>query len=131
MAESGSSEAEVYAFIQNKIDSVPHLEALLLLWNTRPDSWPIDDLARRLYVERSAAQQLLEDLRRQGLVDAVPDDPSRYCYLSKPEDSDGLIAAVDRTYRRQIIPVSTMIHSKASPAVRDFARAFRFTKERP
>jgi len=36
---------------------------------------------------------------------------------------------VDETYRREVVRVSTLIHSKPSSPVRDFARAFRFTKE--
>jgi hypothetical protein len=36
----------------------------------------------------------------------------------------------EAVYRRQIVRISTLIHSKPSSAVRDFARAFRFTKEK-
>jgi hypothetical protein len=31
-----TTKKEVDQFILDEIDSVPHLEALLLLWNTRP-----------------------------------------------------------------------------------------------
>ena len=34
MTEIGSEERELYEFVLNQIDSVPHLEALLLLWNS-------------------------------------------------------------------------------------------------
>ena len=40
------------------------------------------------------------------------------------------MAAVDTTYRRELIRVSRLIHSKPSAAVREFARAFRLKKER-
>jgi len=40
-----------------------------------------------------------------------------------------LMEEVDRTYRRELVRISRMIHSKASPAVREFARAFKFKKD--
>jgi hypothetical protein len=36
---------------------------------------------------------------------------------------------VDATYRRELVRISSMIHSKPSPAVRQFARAFRLKKD--
>jgi hypothetical protein len=60
----------------------------------------------------------------------VPGESELYCYDSRSEETDRVIASLDRMYRRQVVGISTIIHSKASSAVRDFARAFRFTKER-
>jgi hypothetical protein len=40
-----------------------------------------------------------------------------------------LMEELDRTYKRELVRISRMIHSKASPAVREFARAFKFTKD--
>lgn len=122
-----SGESEVQRFITSKIDSVPHLEALLLLWNTRPQNWTAENVAARLYIAPNEANNLLQDLCSEGLIIAGPE---QYCYQSTVGDLDELIEAVDRTYRREIVCVSKMIHSKAPTAVRDFARAFRFTKEK-
>ena len=122
-------DAEVSQFLLERIDSVPHLEALLLLWNSRPKLWQADELAGRLYVDGEVALRLLQDLARQQLIDSDTGSPERYCYRDDPADRSRLIGMVDETYRRQIVRVSTLIHSKASSPVRDFARAFRFTKE--
>jgi DNA-binding MurR/RpiR family transcriptional regulator len=131
MTESGPAERQVYEFILDNIDSVPHLEALLLLWNSRPQKWCAEEVAKRLYVDPSIAQNLLDDLSRAGLIVALAPSPERqYHYESKASPSDALIEAVDSAYRRQVVRISTLIHSKASSAVRDFARAFRFTKEK-
>lgn len=130
MTENRPDEKEVFAFILEKVESVPHLEALLLLWNTRPKGWSEADLAQRLYVNRDAARRLLQDLVRVGLIGSMPDGVETYSYRSESQAEDSMIEAVDRTYRRQIVRVSTMIHSKGSTAVRDFARAFRFTKDK-
>jgi predicted transcriptional regulator len=125
----GPGENEIYAFISECIDSVPHLEALLLLWNTRPKRWSAAEIAERLYVNEGAARKLLQDLHRDSLVSVASGKVEEYGYRTESEASDALISAVDETYRRDVVRVSTLIHSKAPSAVRDFARAFRFKKE--
>jgi hypothetical protein len=130
LTENQQSEKEVYQFILEEIDSVPHLEALLLMWNSRPKSWAQDELAERLYVSPSVAQTLLQDLMRQRLVIASESSPERYTYDSGLPDRNRLIGLLDAIYRKQIVGISTLIHSKPSSSLRDFARAFRFTKER-
>lgn len=129
MTENSQHDAEVRQFLLDQIDSVPHLEALLLLWNSRPKLWEADELARRLYVGREVALRLLQDLARQQLIDSDAGSPERYGYRDEPADRSRLIRMVDETYRREIVRISTLIHSKPSLPVRDFARAFRFTKE--
>lgn len=128
--ESNQEERRVYQFILEKIESVPHLEALLLLWNTRPTKWSAEEVSKRLYVAQEVARKLLEDLSREEMIAAIPGSEKQYLYESSSKEKDRLVELVDETYRNQVVRVSTMIHSKASSAVRDFARAFRFTKEK-
>ncbi len=130
VSENNQHEAEVYRFIMQEIDSVSQLEGLLLLWHNRPTPWTVSDLAKRLYVNAEMAREILLDLTRKQLIGMLPGQPETYHYESKSVEQDQLMASVDTTYRREIVRVSTMIHSKPSPAVRDFARAFRFTKEK-
>lgn len=130
MTEERQPDQAVYDFIANQIDSVPHLEALLLLWNSRPQPWTIDNLAERLYISSEGVKQLLEDLVRRRLVTSVVEPSNGYRYNAESAERDQLIANVDITYRREVVRIATMIHSKASAPVRDFANAFRFTKER-
>ena len=129
VTDNSQHDAEVRQFLLDQIDSVPHLEALLLLWNSRPKLWQADEMAGRLYVDREVALRLLQDLARQQLIDSDTSSPERYCYRDDPADRSRLIRMVGETYRREVVRVSTLIHSKPSSPVRDFARAFRFTKE--
>ena len=129
VTDNSQHDAEVRQFLLDQIDSVPHLEALLLLWNSRPKLWQADEMAGRLYVDREVALRLLQDLARQQLIDSDTSSPERYCYRDDPADRSRLIRMVDETYRREVVRVSTLIHSKPSSPVRDFARAFRLTKE--
>ena len=124
-------DSDVYEFILDQIESVPHLEALLLLWNSRPQPWTMDNLSRRLYVSEDVVLALLQDLARRSLIVFVPGPPEGYRYQSTSVKLDDLVAAVDSIYRREVVRISTMIHSKPSSSVREFARAFRLTKERP
>lgn len=125
MTQEDLIKKQVDQFILQEIDSVPHLEALLLLWNSRPKQWSADEMSKALYLEPDATQLILRDLQNHGLASI---EANLFLYLSNP-DRDRIIDSLDRIYRREVIRVSTMIHSKVSPAVRAFARAFRLKKD--
>jgi predicted ArsR family transcriptional regulator len=126
----GSSKEVVDRFIANYIDSVPHLEALLLLWHSRPKQWLPDEIAKRLFIGSDHARNILQDLCRQDLAVSSRDQAGPESYEFKTGESDALVESVDVAYRQELVRISTMIHTKASAAVREFARAFRITKER-
>lgn len=117
-------------FIQDNIDSVPHLEALILLWNSRPVGWTIEELASRLYVPTERVQFIMRDLVRLQIARETPGAGPKYSYFKRSEEQDELMHGLDAAYRRDLVRISTMIHSKASSPVREFARAFRFRKDR-
>lgn len=130
MSERTISEDEIYRFILNQIDSVPHMEALLLIWESRPRRWSDSEVAKRLYIGPEGARNIIQDLVRRRVLTGGTQSPKQYWYESKSEELDRLVEAVAATYRRDLVRVSTFIHSKASSAVRDFAQAFKFKKER-
>jgi hypothetical protein len=129
MQEQGS-RTDVYEYILEKIESVPHLEAVILLWNSRPVGWTAEELASRLYVPSERTIEILNDLIRQQLVQQAAGSPPRFSYLPRSDEQNEWMIRVDTAYRREIVRISTMLHSKASPSVREFARAFRFKKDR-
>lgn len=126
----GELPADVVHFLTEKVDTVPHLEALLLLWDSRPKAWTHEEISVRVYVPPAKAQGILQDLLRQKLVALDPESPDRFRYDGSWDDSGAMMQKVAATYRQQLVRVANLIHSKASPAVRDFARAFQFKKER-
>ena len=121
---------DAYEFILENMDSVPHLEALVLLWNSRPVGWSCGELASRLYIPSERVSDLLRDLVRLQLIAVSQDLSPKYSYFPRSEDQNEMMRQVDATYRRDLVQISTMIHSKASSPIREFARAFRFKKER-
>jgi hypothetical protein len=83
-----------------------------------------------LYVGTELSQSLLQELVRKRLITRNQGSVEGYRYESVSDETDRLITRLDDLYRREVVRVSTVIHAKPSSAVRDFARAFRFTKER-
>jgi predicted ArsR family transcriptional regulator len=116
--------ADVLRFIEQHIDTVPHMEALLLLWKTAPQTWTDTALAARIYVDVATARRILVDLERRQLVVLSTAENGGYCY--EPEaQKDSLMTNVAQTYGRKLVAVARIIHSKGSPAMREFARAFQ------
>jgi hypothetical protein len=119
----------VLRFIAESVDSVPQIEALLLLWQEPDKGWSVDDIAARIYVTRETAQSILRSLQVRQL--ATFDNPaSSYRYSAAWDTSGTLMAEVAAVYRRQLVRVTTIIHSGASSSVRAFARAFDLKKDR-
>lgn len=115
-------------FIRDEIDSVPHLEALLLLWRSAPSPRSAAQIAEQLYIAPAEGAAIAEDLYRRGLF--ARDPAGRFFYDTASDQRNSLLEAVDATYRRELIRISGIIHSKASPGVRAFADAFRLRKDK-
>jgi hypothetical protein len=128
--EARELPADVVLFIEEQIDSVPHLEALLLLWESGARHWTVGETAARLYVTNDTAASILEDLVKRHLVRRDLDD-RRPCYRydSGWDENGKQMGRIAATYQRSLRQVAALIHSKVPTAVRDFARAFRFKKE--
>jgi DNA-binding IclR family transcriptional regulator len=118
--------AEVVRFLNERIDTVPHLEALLIVWESGR-AWDALQLSTRIYLNESSAQRVLLDLQRAGLLKT---DESGYSFDSSLAGAHELLQQVSRTYQRNIARVATLIHNKASSSAREFARAFDFKKDR-
>jgi DNA-binding transcriptional regulator LsrR (DeoR family) len=120
----------VLQFLAERIDSVPQLEALLLLWEDSQRLWSEDELAARLYVSRQVAVMVLQSLQRQQLVTIELAPAAQYRYSAQWDPTGEIMPEVAASYRRHLVPVATFIHSRASTAVREFARAFTLKKDR-
>jgi hypothetical protein len=130
---TGAIDPYIERFLLDSIDTVPHLEALLLLFRSPEVEWTVEDLAARIYVNERQAHGILEDLTRRSLIARVEQAPAhssthsstRYQYTAKSEAQTALLDKVAQAYRTQLVQVTRFIHSNASGSVRDFARAFR------
>jgi hypothetical protein len=121
--------ARVIEFLAENIDTVPQLEALLLLWQAPSNRWSVEELAVRLYVSKEEAAAIIRALQMRRLI--VSEDQPNSCRYSLDWDTSGtLMAEVAHVHRHHLIYITKFIHSRASSAVRAFARAFDLKKDR-
>jgi DNA-binding IclR family transcriptional regulator len=120
--------AAVLDFVSKRIDSVTELEALLIMCAEESRVWSVDEIAARIYVAKPSAAAVLHALERHRLV--VADEAGaqfRFSPASEEERQAVLQTAI--AYRVHLIPITTLIHKKASGSVQEFARAFSLKKE--
>jgi hypothetical protein len=118
-------DPHIERFLLDSIDTVPHLEALLLIFRSPEVAWTVVEIAARIYVNERQASGILEDLTRRSLIARVEQVPAKYQYMAKSSAQTELLDKVAQAYRTQLVQVTRFIHSNASGSVRDFARAFR------
>lgn len=121
---SGAIANDVERFLLDSIDTIPHLEALLLIFQAPASSWAVDEVAARIYVTQKEAGAILEDLARRSLIARVEQVPAKYQFVGRSEAQTQFLQTVADTYRTQLVRVTRLVHSNASSQVRDFARAF-------
>ncbi|MGE0159339.1 MAG: hypothetical protein AB7T31_07980 [Gemmatimonadales bacterium] len=113
--------------ILEAIDSVAELEALLLLRETSGQRWTVEAASERLYVNSSVAAEALDALARRGFLRQTQEG---FSYAPASPDLAEDVTTLAHAYSASLIAVTHLIHSKPSSSVQDFARAFRFRKER-
>lgn len=122
-----AEDEEVLQFLLQRFDTVPHLEAALLIWQNQSTRWTAEFLAGRIYVSTAAARGVLETLNQQGFLRRT--DPHEYMYEPAWDAQASMLPRIADLYRRQLVRVTKLIHTKGSSSVREFARAFQIKKE--
>jgi len=117
---------DVYTFILAHIDSIGAIEALLLLRRNQDQSWTPANVGKRLYISEVVAQELLNQLHEDGLVQSE-DGAFRYWTLESARED--LLQRLADTYQTQLVAVTEVIHAKPR-RIREFANAFRLRKDR-
>ncbi|HEX3596866.1 MAG TPA: hypothetical protein VHU80_17275 [Polyangiaceae bacterium] len=115
--------------VVERLPTVVHVEALLLLRHHGEEALDMAVLAADLFIDARAARRVVEDLVAHGLVHAAsPEGPVRYA----PESAE-IRAAVDElaeVHRTRLIPLSRFIHERAEArSIENFANAFRLRKD--
>jgi hypothetical protein len=117
--------AALRGFLEDHIDSIGQLEALLLLRDARGVAWDPQTTAKRLYVGEQEALDVLTHLTAHRLINRVG---NRYRF---DPQSDELLRAVDLLadyYRTHLIPITNLIHAKPR-RIQQFADAFKLKKD--
>lgn len=97
----------------NAIPSVPHLEAILVMYRNPAKAWQADTLAKHLYISLKQAKDMLCELSEAGICAPDMDVPGSYFYYPKSNELADLILRLADYYRRNIIEISNIIHANA------------------
>ena len=104
---------ELRNFIQEQIDSVAQIEALLLIRSDSAGNWRLENIARRLYIDEAQAAEMLDRLctadllrRSNGVfrLDGIP--PHRRSRVEQ------LLTA----YTGDLVNVTKLVHERAGLA---------------
>jgi hypothetical protein len=119
---------ELRRFIQT-IESIPHLEAMLLLRKEPAQVWNEMEVAKQLYISSDIASSMLADLCAMQICSQ---NPAGDGFIYAPSSGfNELIDQLAKYYSYHLIEVTNMIHAKANTGrrARLFADAFKFKKE--
>jgi hypothetical protein len=118
--------ADLRDFILKYLESVAHLETLLLMQASPDVLWDSVETAKRLYCPEQQARAVLERLCADGLL-TRQDSAYRY---GEPEPAMAeMIRRLRSAYKMHLIPVTNLIHNKPL-RVHQFADAFKLKRDR-
>ena len=109
---------DVREFVLEHVESIAHLEALLLLLPLSEQRLSAATVASRLYVDPAQAESVLDQLRGRGLVAC---DAGLYWFNADPGQRD-IIERLAALYAQHLISITDLVHAKPSGA-RAFAAA--------
>jgi DNA-binding IclR family transcriptional regulator len=119
----------VRQFIQDEIDSVAQLEALLLLRHNRTRPMTSEAVAEGIYLNVKETAPLLEGLVARGFVSVEGTQPKAYRYQPRSPEVAKSIDQLAEAYSRYLVPVTNLIHQKPRRVIQEFADAFKLKKE--
>lgn len=115
---------DVQRFVLLAIPSVPYLEALLLMRSSPDRHWNAREVGQRLYLSEAVGALLLAELGAAATISADPRQPDQFRYQPQSEQQALLIERLAGIYARNLVGVSTLIHSKTGKKAQQFVDAF-------
>lgn len=116
---------DIQDFVLRHIDSIAHMEALLMLWREASQGWQPDAVAARLYIPVSNAEAVLERLAALGLL--RKESGRFHCDCASPQTHE-MVARLAGLYASHLIPITNLIHAKRENRIQQFADAFKLRK---
>jgi hypothetical protein len=120
---------EIKEFVSRHVDSVAHLEGLILLRNNHKTVWSVEALAKRLYIDERQTTEIVHRLYSDGFLIMKSTKPLQYQYQPSSQELSNMVDRVADIYVKYLVPVTNLIHSKPVSRVQEFADAFKLTKE--
>jgi hypothetical protein len=116
-------------FVLTSIDSVPHLEAILLLHYDPEKEWNSFMMSQTLYISEKRAHEILDDLCANQLA-AKQEHAQFYRYEPLSTDLKEKIDQLADIYAKHLIEVTNLLHSKTHKQARQFGDAFKWPEEK-
>jgi hypothetical protein len=118
----------VVRFVMDYIDTVPQLETLLMMNRSRDRDWTVAEVAAHNYITLHRADETLAALRRRSLVSNA-ESTHHFRFSPATQEIADLVDELARCYQVSLSRIATLIHSKPSASVTEFARAFDLKKD--
>jgi len=112
---------DVVHFLHARIDSVPELEALLLMHGDPLAAWDSGGLSERLYISVRESALILAKLARLGLVSAG--EGGAFSFDRASSDA-AVVERLAQSYQKHLSMIARIIHEKPALGLREFAQAF-------
>ena len=113
-------------FILRSIDSVPHLEAILLLHREPETEWDAKMIAQALFIHEKKAAEILNDLYNSGFTVNKYKDIPTYYYQPNSQELEEIIVQLEGIYKHNLIKVTNLIHSKINKQAQIFGDSFKW-----
>jgi hypothetical protein len=121
--------SDIQQFIQDRIDSIAQMEALLLLRESPDTWWEEARIAERLYIPVKDCRQITTGLHGAGLfIREDTEKVERYRYRPANGDMREMVDRLAYYYTQHLVPISNLVHAKSRSRIQEFSRAFKLGK---
>ena len=114
-------------FLIEHIDSVSHLEVLLMLFNNKHREYSAENVSKELRSNDHSASNQLSKLADKGLFKV--NDQKKYQYSPASSELHEKVSRLVNIYQEMPVAVVTCIYEKPKDALKDFSNAFKFKKD--
>lgn len=111
----------------DSIESVSHLEVLLMLYKDPAKNWDAEKVCKELRSSLSSATKQLESLTSKGLISTT--DSVSYHYLPLSPELDEKVRTLFDLYQKMPVAIVTCIYEKPTDKLKNFSEAFRIKKD--
>ena len=127
--ESEQAPREVRNFLFRYVDSVELVRVLLLLHDSPERKWSVDQISAELRSSPVAIRKRLDDLYERKVLRKGPDSET-HGYEPQNLEIRRSVSELSKYEKRYPYRVIDLIYARGEDAVREFANAFTFKKDK-
>ena len=124
---TSSLSQDVKSFLIDCIDSVSHLEVLLILHAGPTKSWDAEMMSKEMRSNVTSASTHLNALHKKGLLST--NDDKKFYYCPANEELAKKVNALCEAYHERPVAVISAIFERPNDKLKGFADAFKLKKD--